>query len=172
MCSFGIEIPSETFMYMSKSSDPYRYAVTTSINCKDICFCIARDIKYQNVVPFFTGEYVSLKSILGLYVNPCVTSFVLFLTTSLFSFCFRMKPHLNPTRWTLEGVYIILLNISLHFNESSSTSIACFYLIQFECCLHFDMVLGSGLLRRLAAMVEKHELTTVVLRSNNSPKLV
>jgi hypothetical protein len=58
---FGIEIPSETFMYMSESNDPYKYAVTTSIKCKDKCFCIVRDIKYQNVIPFITGEYVSLK---------------------------------------------------------------------------------------------------------------
>jgi hypothetical protein len=33
--AFGTDIPSETFMYMSESSDPYKYAVMTSINCKD-----------------------------------------------------------------------------------------------------------------------------------------
>jgi hypothetical protein len=68
---FGTEIPSGTFMYMSEYNDTYKYAITTSINCKDRCFCIARDIRYQKVIPFITGEYVSLKSTLGLYVKPC-----------------------------------------------------------------------------------------------------
>jgi hypothetical protein len=95
---FNINIPSETFMYMSESSDPYKYVVTTSINCKVRHFCIARDIRYQKVIPFIVGEYISLKSISDLCVNPCATSLALYLTTSLFSFHFRMKPHLNPTR--------------------------------------------------------------------------
>jgi hypothetical protein len=50
-CIFGIGIPSGTFMYISKSNDPYKYAVTTSINCNNRCFCIARDIKYQKIIP-------------------------------------------------------------------------------------------------------------------------
>jgi hypothetical protein len=33
--AFGTDIPSGTFMYMSESSDSYKYAVTTSINSKD-----------------------------------------------------------------------------------------------------------------------------------------
>jgi hypothetical protein len=65
---FDTEISSGTFMYISKSNDIYKYAVTTSINGKDICFCIARDIMYQKVISFITGEYVSLKSTLGLCV--------------------------------------------------------------------------------------------------------
>jgi hypothetical protein len=32
---FDTDSPSETFMYMSESSYSYKYAVTTSINCKD-----------------------------------------------------------------------------------------------------------------------------------------
>jgi hypothetical protein len=55
-------------MYISKSNDIYKYAVTTSINDKNICFCIARDIMYQKVISFITGEYVSLKSTPGLCV--------------------------------------------------------------------------------------------------------
>jgi hypothetical protein len=43
---FSTEIPLGTFMYMSKSNDPYKYVVMTSMNCKDRCFCISRDIKY------------------------------------------------------------------------------------------------------------------------------
>jgi hypothetical protein len=31
MFAFGTDIPLGTFMYMSKSSDPYKYAVTTSV---------------------------------------------------------------------------------------------------------------------------------------------
>jgi hypothetical protein len=34
--AFGTDISSETFMYISESSDPYKYAVTTSINCKEL----------------------------------------------------------------------------------------------------------------------------------------
>jgi hypothetical protein len=75
-------------MYISESNDPYKYAVTTSINCKDRCFCIARDIRYQKVISLITREYILLKSTLGLYVKPCATSLALYLTTSLFLFLF------------------------------------------------------------------------------------
>jgi hypothetical protein len=170
--AFGTDIPSKTFMYMSESSDQYKYAVTTSINCKDRCFYVATYIRYQKVISFITGEYVSLKLMLGLCVNPYVASLALYLTTSLFSFHFRMKPHLNLTGWILGGVCITLLNTSLFHSESSSTSIASFHLIQSKRCLHSAMVLGSGLFRSSATMVEKHELKTVVEWSNNSSKLV
>jgi hypothetical protein len=95
---FGTEILSGTFMYISESNDPYKYAVTTSINCKYRCFWIARDIRYQKVISFITGEYVSLKSTLGLYVKHCATSLTLYLTISLFSFLFQMKNSLEPNR--------------------------------------------------------------------------
>jgi hypothetical protein len=153
---------------MSKSSDPYKYAVTISINCKYRCFCIARDIRYQKVIPFITREYVSLKSMSGLCVNSCATSLVLYLTTSLFSFHFRMKTHLNPTGWILGGVGTTLLNTSLFHSESSSASIASFQLIQSECCLHSAMGFGLGSFMRSATMVKKHELTIVVVHLNNS----
>ena len=91
---------------MSESSDPYKYAVTTSINFIDRRFWIASDIKYRNEIPLMTGEYVSLKSMPGLYVNPCATSLALYLTTSLFSFRFRMKTHLKPTGKVFGGVDI------------------------------------------------------------------
>jgi hypothetical protein len=96
----------------------------------------------------------------------------LYLTSSLFSFHFQVKTHLNPTGWILGGVGIALLNTSLFLSESSSSSIASFHLIQSERCLHSTMVLGSGSLMRSATMVEKHELKTIVLRSNNSPELI
>jgi hypothetical protein len=95
MFAFGTDIPSDTFMYMSESSDPYKYAIMTSINCKERRFCVIRDIRYQKFIPIITREYASLESMLGLYVNPCATSLTLYLTTSLFSFCFWMKIHLN-----------------------------------------------------------------------------
>jgi hypothetical protein len=170
--AFGINIPSETFMYMSECSDPYKYAVMISINYKDRCFYIVRDIIYHKVISFITREYVSLKSISGLYMNPCATSLDLYLTTSLFSFHFWMKTHLNLIGWILGSVGITLMNTSLFLSESSSASIASFHLIQSECCLHSAMVLGSGSFKRSTTMVEKHELTTIVLRSNNSPKLI
>jgi hypothetical protein len=84
-------------MYMSESNDPYKYAVMTSTKCKDRCFCIVRDIRYQKVIPFITVEYVSLKSTSDLYVKPCATILALYLTTSLFSFLFQTKTYLNPT---------------------------------------------------------------------------
>jgi hypothetical protein len=113
MFAFSIDIPSRTFMHISKSSNPYKYVFTTPINCKDRCFYIVRDIRYQKVILFITGVYVSLKSMPGLCVNPCEISFALHLTTSLFSFCFWIKTHLNPTGWILGGVGITLLNTSL-----------------------------------------------------------
>jgi hypothetical protein len=44
---FGTKILSVIFMYMSEFNDSYKYAITTSINSKDRCFCIARDIRYH-----------------------------------------------------------------------------------------------------------------------------
>jgi hypothetical protein len=82
-----------------------------------------------------------------------------------------MKTHLNLTGYVLGGVGITLLNTSLFLSESSSGSIASFHLIQSEHCLHSAMALDSGSLRRSATMVEKHELTIIVERSNNSSEL-
>jgi hypothetical protein len=107
---FGTEIRSWTFMYMSESNDPYKYAVITSINYKDTCFCIAIDIRYWKVIPFITGEYVLLKSTPGLSVKRYATSLALYLTTSLFSFLFRTKSHLNPTEKVSGGVGITSVN--------------------------------------------------------------
>jgi hypothetical protein len=139
--AFSTDILPETFMYMSRSSDSYKYMTTTSINCKDICFCVIKDIRYHKVIPFITREYVSLKSISSLCVNPYTTSLTLYLTTSLFSFHFQMKTHLNPIGWILRGVGITLLNTSLFLIESISASVASFHLIQSERCLHSTMVL-------------------------------
>jgi hypothetical protein len=83
-----------------------------------------------------------------------------------------MKTQLNLTGWILGGVGITLLNTSLFLRESSSPSIASVHLIQSERCFHYAMVLGLGSFKRLATLVEKHELKTVVLWSNNSPELV
>jgi hypothetical protein len=53
---FGIMIPSGTFMYILESNDPYKYAVTTSINYIYKRFCTASDIKYRNVILAITEE--------------------------------------------------------------------------------------------------------------------
>jgi hypothetical protein len=58
---FGTEIPLGTLIYISESNDPYKYAATTFINYKDRWFWIAKDIKYQNIIPFIIEEYVLLK---------------------------------------------------------------------------------------------------------------
>jgi hypothetical protein len=151
-------------MYISESNDPHKYAVTTFINCKDRCFCIARDIRHQKGIPFITGEYISLKSTLGLCVKPCATSLALYLTTSLFSFLFQMKTHLNSIGKVLGGVGIMSVNAFLFLSELSSASIASFHLFQSEHFLHSAMVLGSRLFRKLSAMiVEKHKSAIVVM---------
>ena len=64
------------------------YVVTMSFNCIDRNFWFANDIKYRNIISLMTREYVSLKSMSSLYVNPCATSLTLYLTTLLFSFRF------------------------------------------------------------------------------------
>jgi hypothetical protein len=140
-CTFRIEIPSGTFMYISESNDPYKYAVTTSINCKDRWFCIAGDIKYQNVISFITGEYILLKLMSGLCVNPCAT-------TSLFSFLFQMNTNLNPIGKILGSAGITSVNTFLFLSELSSASIASFHLFQSEHLLHSVVVLGSESVRK------------------------
>jgi hypothetical protein len=59
-----------------------------------------------------------MKSMLGLYVNPCATSLALYLTTSLFSFCLHMKTHLNPTGKILGGLGIATVNTSFFLRRS------------------------------------------------------
>jgi hypothetical protein len=170
---FDTEIPLGTFMYITKSNDRYKYTVTTSINCKDRCFCVVRDIRNQKVIPFITGEYVSLKSTPGLCVKPCATSLTLYLTTSLFLFLFLNETHLNPTVKVLGGVGIMSVNTFLFLSELSSASIASFHLFSSKCFLHSTMVLGSESLRKLLAMiVEKHRPAIIVLRSYTFPELV
>jgi hypothetical protein len=139
-CTFGIGIPLRTFMHISESSDLYKYVVTTSNNCKDRKHYIIRDIKYRMVIPFITGDYVSLKSMSGLCVNPCVTILDLYLTTSLYSFYFWINTHLNLTPKILGCICITSVNIFLFLNKLSSTSIASFHLFQIECLLHFVIV--------------------------------
>ena len=51
--------PSGSFTYMSLSSDPYKYVVTTSIRRKSRFSFIARLIRYLKVVASIMGEYVS-----------------------------------------------------------------------------------------------------------------
>ena len=157
-------------MYILESSDPYKYAVTTSINCIDRRFCTAREIKYRNVIPPMTGEYVSLKSMSGLYVNPCATSLALCLTTSLFLFQFWTKPHLNPTGNTCGGVGITCENTYLFVSEDISAWIASFHWFQSKRVLHSAMVFGSRSFSRILAIIaKKYELTIVVFLSNDSP---
>jgi hypothetical protein len=170
---FDTEIPSGIFMYISESNDPYKYAVVTSINCKYRCFCIVRDIRYQKVIPFITRDYVSLKSTPGLNVKLCATNLALYLTTSLFSFLFQTKTQFNPIGNVLGGVGITSVNTFLFLSKLISASIASFHLFQSERFLHSDVVLGSGSLRKLSAMiVEKHRSAIVVLRSYTFSELV
>jgi hypothetical protein len=125
------------------------------------------------VIPFITREYVLYKSISGLCVNPCTTSLALYFTTSLFSFLFRTKTYLNPIGKILRGVGITSVNTFLFLSELSSTSIASLHLFQSEYLLHSTMVSGSRSAKTLSAMmVEKLELTIVVLQLYTSPELV
>jgi hypothetical protein len=91
-----------------------------------------------------------------LYVNLCVTSLALYLTTSLFSFRLRMNTQ-NPTWKILRGVDITLVNTFLFLNELNSASIASFHLFQSECFLLSTMVFGSEWVMILSTMIaEKH----------------
>jgi hypothetical protein len=129
--------------------------------------------QYRKIIPFITREYVSLKSMTGLYVNPCSTNLALYFITSLFSFLFRMNTHLNPIGKILRGVGITSVNTFLFLSELSSASIASFHLFQSERLLHSAMVLVSGSARKFSTMmVEKQGLTIVVLQSYTSPKLI
>jgi hypothetical protein len=129
--------------------------------------------QYRKIIPFITGEYVSLKSMTGLYVNPCSTNLALYFITSLFSFLFQMNTHLNPIGKILRGVGITSVNTFLFLSELSSASIASFHLFQSERLLHSAMVLVFGSARKFSAMmVEKQGLTIVVLQSYTSPKLI
>jgi hypothetical protein len=97
----------------------------------------------------------------------------LYLTTSLFSFLFWTKTHLNPTEKVLRGVGITSVNTFYFLSELNSASIVSFYLLHFECFLHSGIVLGSGLFRKFSAMiVEKHMSAIVVLRSYTFSELV
>jgi hypothetical protein len=69
-------------------------------------------------------------------------------------------------------MYHITEYLFFYLSESSSASIAFFHLIQSDHCLHSVMVLESGSFRRSATMVEKHELTTIVVWSNIFMELV
>ena len=94
-----------------------------SINCIDRRFCTAKDIRYQKVVAPITREYVSVKSMPGFCVKPCAMSLALYLTTSLFSFRFWRKTHLNPTGKTLGGVGIASVNTFLLLSEAISACV-------------------------------------------------
>jgi hypothetical protein len=93
---FGILIPSETFMYILESNDPYKYAVTTSINCIDRQFCIASDIKYRNVISLITKSKFHWNQRQVFCIKPCATSLALYLTSLLFSFFYGWKPICIP----------------------------------------------------------------------------
>jgi hypothetical protein len=129
--------------------------------------------QYQKIILFITREYVSLKSMTGLYMNPCSTNLALYFITSLFSFLFRMNTHLNPIGKILRGVGITSVNTFLFLSELNSASIASFHLFQSKHLLHSAMVLVSGSARKFSAMmVEKQGLTIVVLQSYTSLKLI
>jgi hypothetical protein len=84
-----------------------------------------------------------------------------------------MNTHLNPIGKILGGVGITSVNTFHFLSELSSTYIAYFHLFQSERLLHSVMVLESGSARKFSAMmVEKHELTIIVLRSYNYSTMI
>jgi len=91
-------------MYISLSSDPYKYVVTTFIKRISKLFVTTKLIKNLNVIASITGEYVSSKSIPGFCWKPYATSLALYLTISFFTLCFRTNTHLYPTGDTPSGV--------------------------------------------------------------------
>ena len=143
------------------------------MRCMNRPFCATNDIKYRNVIPLITGEYVSLKPMPVLYVNPCATSLALYLTTLFFSFLLRTKTHFDPTWKIFRGVGITDENTSHFLSECNSALIASFHLIQSERLMHSAMVLDSGSdWRSLAILEVKLMPTIVVFLLNDSPESI
>src|SRR5438105_4173395 len=87
------------------------------------------DIKYRNVIPLITGEYVSSKNDDGslrepLCYKPRFVSHHLILL--------QMKTRFDPTRNVFGGVGITVVNTSRLLSKCNSTSIGSFHLIQPE----------------------------------------
>ncbi len=77
--------------YMSESSDPHGYVITTFINCRDRWFCTVNDISYRKEIPPLENSWVSAWTL----VLQC---FALCFTTLLFSILF---PEGNWCRYCL-----------------------------------------------------------------------
>ena len=70
--------------YMSESSDPHGYVITTSINCRDRWFWTANDISYRNEIPPLANSWVSAWTL--------VLQYLLFVSPPRCSqFCFQKK---------------------------------------------------------------------------------
>ena len=70
--------------YMSESSDPHGYVITTSINCRDRWFCTANDISYRKEIPPLENSWVSAWTL--------VLQYLLFVSPPRCSqFCFQKK---------------------------------------------------------------------------------
>ena len=70
--------------YMSESSDPHGYVITTSINCRDRWFCTANNISNQKQIPPLENSWVSAWTL--------VLQYLLFISPPRCSqFCFQKK---------------------------------------------------------------------------------
>ena len=70
--------------YMSESSDPHGYVITTSINCRDRWFWTANDISYRKEIPPLENSWVSAWTL--------VLQYLLFVSPPRCSqFCFQKK---------------------------------------------------------------------------------
>jgi hypothetical protein len=93
------------FTYISLSSDPYKYAVTTSIKRISKLSVTTKLIKNLNVSASTT------------YRKPCATSLTLYLTISFFLLHFRTNTHLYPTSDTPSNVSTTGQNTSRFASE-------------------------------------------------------
>jgi len=96
----------------------------------DIPLYTANDIKFRNVIPLITREYVSSKNDAGSLREPLCYK-PLFVSHHLI--LLQMKTHFDPTGNVFGGVGITVVNTSCLLSECNSTSIASFNLIQPEC---------------------------------------
>jgi hypothetical protein len=132
----------------------HKYAVTISINYKNRCFLIVRDIRYRKVISFIIEECFIEINVRSLRKILC-----------------------NRSRF-ISYHLIIFISLSnknsfLFLSELRSVSIVSFHVFQSEHFLHSIMILGSGSLMKFSAMtIEKHMFAIVVLRSYTSSELV
>ena len=120
---FGMLIPSGTFIYISESSEPYKYAVTTSINCKDRRFWTANELNIGRLCHSSLenkSHYNQYRTFAWSLVLPTLLYISL---PHYFLFSFRTKTHLYPIGKIPCGIVITFENTFILWSEAISVTI-------------------------------------------------